>query len=237
MKHKPESDAHEFPRTWAQTPDGKKVPAYVLHCRSCGKTRAVKANTREAVFPAEFLNKKFQAAGWIVGKSRKDDVCPQCASAPKEQKKAAAETKKVEPDEKHIERCFRAVRNLCAAIRNDRNRIKEQFAAAMNGYDAEVVDYMLDSVRRAFEGIDVCVQDIERYTNPALVDKLEQECRDVLARKREQEELLRRAEEDRRKAEEAVARPELEPSRQQKAELNRLRQAEKYAAIIFGKRA
>jgi hypothetical protein len=51
---------------------------YIIRCSKCRETDEVRFNRHTNSLPPDVIRQKFAQRGWVIGKTRQNDVCPQC---------------------------------------------------------------------------------------------------------------------------------------------------------------
>lgn len=59
----------------------KHVSHYKIHCSSCGGVDTIRFNRYTKSLPPDLIAKQFHSRGWVIGASRRNDVCPDCVAA------------------------------------------------------------------------------------------------------------------------------------------------------------
>jgi hypothetical protein len=61
--------------------EGRQIRTFRLTCGHCGRTENIGNQNASENTAQDFVAKKFQIKGWIVGRRLQDDRCPGCSSA------------------------------------------------------------------------------------------------------------------------------------------------------------
>lgn len=74
----------DFPLVAVRRADaGPSQRGHQIVCSSCRATDEVINAGRNKVIPGPLVAKRFEAAGWVVGRRDGDDLCPLCAARPR----------------------------------------------------------------------------------------------------------------------------------------------------------
>jgi hypothetical protein len=54
---------------------------YAIRCHGCGESDMIRFNRFNQSLPPDVIAKQFHHRGWVIGQTRKNDLCPKCVTA------------------------------------------------------------------------------------------------------------------------------------------------------------
>lgn len=76
--HHPAKSANSFERNSIRVGDNQLRGVYVIRCSACPETETILISKFSGSMPFNLIQRSFHHKGWVIGTTRKHDVCPAC---------------------------------------------------------------------------------------------------------------------------------------------------------------